>query len=129
MSIPLLCHVFLILFGGFFAIQLTFNSQKFAESNRMDSPQAGFEFKPAGFLMFGFVLMLIATLPMLQIGGFSSAKELVAGVGIFTLSAFIFNMGLLLKVWSTFDGADHEPKNAIRPLIPLIAVIIYFLTS
>jgi hypothetical protein len=99
MSIPLLCHVFLILFGGFFAI------------------------------MFGFVLMLIATLPMLQIGGFSSAKELVAGVGIFTLSAFIFNMGLVLKVWSTFDGADHEPKNAIRPLIPLIAVIIYFVTS
>jgi formate hydrogenlyase subunit 4 len=95
----------------------------------MDSPQAGFAFKPAGFLMFGFVLMLIATLPMLQIGGFSSAKELVAGVGIFTLSAFIFNMGLVLKVWSTFDGADHEPKNAIRPLIPLIAVIIYFVTS
>jgi hypothetical protein len=82
-----------------------------------------------GFLMFGFVLMLIATLPMLQIGGFSSAKELVAGVGIFTFSAFIFNMGLVLKVWSTFDGADHEPKNAIRPLIPLIAVIIYFVTS
>ena len=129
MSIPLLCHVFLILFGGFFAIQLAFNSQKFAESNRMDSPQSGFAFKPAGFLMFGFVLMLIATLPMLQIGGFSSAKELVAGVGIFTFSAFIFNMGLVLKVWSTFDGADHEPKNAIRPLIPLIAVIIYFVTS
>jgi hypothetical protein len=38
-------------------------------------------------------------------------------------------MGLVLKVWSTFDGADHEPKNAIRPLIPLIAVIIYFVTS
>ena len=30
MSIPILCHVFLILFGGFFAIQLTFNSKKFA---------------------------------------------------------------------------------------------------
>jgi hypothetical protein len=73
--------------------------------------------------------MLIASLPMLQIGGFSSAKELVAGIGIFTLFAFIFNMGLVLKVWSTFDGADHHPKNAIRPLIPLIAVIIYFVTS
>ena len=129
MSIPVLCYIFLILFGGFFAIQLSFNSKKFAESNRMDSPQAAFAFKPAGFLMFGFVLMLIATLPMLQIGGFSSAKEVVAGVGIFTLFAFIFNMGLVLKVWSTFDGADHEPKNAIRPLIPLIAVIIYFVTS
>ena len=129
MGVPLYCQIFLILFGGFFAIQLTFNSQKFAESNRMDSPQAGFAFKPAGFLMFGFVLMLIATLPMLQIGGFNSAKELVAGIGIFTLLAFIFNMGLVLKVWSTFDGADHQPKNAIRPLIPLVAVIIYFITS
>jgi formate hydrogenlyase subunit 4 len=129
MGVPLYCQIFLILFGGFFATQLTFNSQKFAESNRMDSPQAGFAFKPAGFLMFGFVLMLIASLPMLQIGGFSSAKELVAGIGIFTLFAFIFNMGLVLKVWSTFDGADHQPKNAIRPLIPLIAVIIYFITS
>ena len=49
MGVPLYCQIFLILFGGFFAIQLTFNSQKFAESNRMDSPQAGFAFKPAGF--------------------------------------------------------------------------------
>ena len=30
MSIPVLCHIFLILFGGFFAFQMTFNSQKFA---------------------------------------------------------------------------------------------------
>jgi len=67
MDIPLLCHVFLILFGGFFAIQLTFNSKKFATSVRMDSPQAAYALKPAGFLMSGTVLMLIATLPMLQI--------------------------------------------------------------
>ena len=63
MSIPVLCHAFLILFGGFFAIQLAFNSQKFAESSlRMNSPQAGYALKPAGFLMCGVVLMLIATL-------------------------------------------------------------------
>jgi hypothetical protein len=59
MSIPVLCHAFLILFGGFFAIQLAFNSQKFAESSlRMDSPQAGYALKPAGFIMCGVVLML-----------------------------------------------------------------------
>ncbi len=129
MDIQVLCHIFLILFGGFFAFQLTFNSAKFAATLRMDSPQAAAAFKPAGFLMFGFVLMLIATLPMLQIGGFSSGKELVAGIGIFTLFAFIYNMGQFLKVWPTFDGADHDIKNAIRPLIPLVAVIIYFITS
>lgn len=89
MSVPILCHVFLILFGGFFAIQLTFNSKKFATSVRMDSPQAAYALKPAGFLMSGTVLMLIATLPMLQIGGFSSTKELFAGMGLFTAFAFI----------------------------------------
>ncbi len=127
MSIPFLCHVFLILFGGFFAIQLTFNSQKFASSLRMDSPQAAYALKPAGFLMSGTVLMLIAIL--FEIGGFSSAKELLAGMGLFCAFAFIWNMGLVLKVWQTFDGEAHDMKNAIRPLIPLVVILIYFWTS
>ena len=126
MSVPILCHVFLILFGGFFAIQLTFNSQKFASSLRMDSPQAAYALKPAGFLMSGTVLMLIATL--FEIGGFSSAKELLAGMGLFCAFAFIWNMGLVLKVWPTFDGEAHDMKNAIRPLIPLVVILIYFCT-
>ena len=126
MSVPILCHVFLILFGGFFAIQLTFNSQKFATSLRMDSPQAAYALKPAGFLMSGTVLMLIVTL--FEIGGFSSTKELLAGMGLFCAFAFIWNMGLVLKVWPTFDGEDHDMKNAIRPLIPLVVVLIYFWT-
>ena len=129
MSIPILCHVFLILFGGFFAIQLTFNSKKFAISLRMDSPQAAQALKPAGFLMGGNVLMLIVTL--LQIGGFerSDTPVLMAGFALFCAFAFIYNMGLFLKIWLTFDGLDHDIKNAIRPLIPLVAVIIYFVTS
>ncbi len=126
MSVPILCHVFLILFGGYFAIQLTFNSQKFAASLRMDSPQAAYALKPAGFLMSGTVLMLIATL--FEIGGFSSAKELLAGMGLFCAFAFIWNMGLVLKVWPTFDGEAHDMKNAIRPLIPLVVILIYFCT-
>ncbi len=126
MSIPFLCHVFLILFGGFFAIQLTFNSKQFASSLRMDSPQAAYALKPAGFLMSGTVLMLIAIL--FEIGGFSSAKELLAGMGLFCAFAFIWNMGLVLKVWPTFDGEAHDMKNAIRPLIPLVVILIYFCT-
>ena len=126
MSVPILCHVFLILFGGFFAIQLTFNSKQFASSLRMDSPQAAYALKPAGFLMSGTVLMLIATL--FEIGGFSSAKELLAGMGLFCAFAFIWNMGLVLKVWPTFDGEAHDMKNAIRPLIPLVVILIYFCT-
>ena len=129
MDIQSICHVFLILFGGFFAIQLTFNSKKFAADLRMDSPQAAAALKPAGFLMSGTVLMLIVT--FLQIGGFERADTpvLLAALGLFTAFAFIYNMGLFLKVWPTFDGADHDIKNAIRPLIPLVVVIIYFWTS
>jgi len=127
MDIPFLCHVFLILFGGFFAIQLTFNSTKFAATLRMNSPEAAAALKPAGFLMSGVVLMLIATL--FGIGGFTATGELLGAMGLFTAFAFIYNMGLFLKVFPTFDGADHEVKNAIRPLIPLIVIIIYFCTS
>jgi len=127
MDIPFLCHVFLILFGGFFAIQMTFNSQKFAATLRMNSPEAAAALKPAGFLMSGVVLMLIATL--FGIGGFTATGELLGAMGLFTSFAFIYNMGLFLKVFPTFDGADHEVKNAIRPLIPLIVIIIYFCTS
>jgi len=127
MDIPFLCHVFLILFGGFFAFQMTFNSQKFAATLRMNSPEAAAALKPAGFLMSGVVLMLIATL--YEIGGFTATGELLGAMGLFTAFAFIYNMGLFLKVFPTFDGADHEVKNAIRPLIPLIVIIIYFCTS
>ncbi|MEC7595518.1 MAG: hypothetical protein VYD29_00135 [Pseudomonadota bacterium] len=129
MSIPVLCHVFLILFGGFFAIQMVFNSQKFAATLRMNSPEAAAALKPAGFLMSGVVLMLIAT--FLQIVGFERADTpvLLAAMGLFTAFAFIYNMGLVMKVWPTFDGADHDVKNAIRPLIPLVVIIIYFSTA
>jgi len=127
MDIPFLCHVFLIMFGGFFAIQMTFNSTKFAATLRMNSPEAAAALKPAGFLMSGVVLMLIATL--FGIGGFTATGELLGAMGLFTAFAFIYNMGLFLKVFPTFDGADHEVKNAIRPLIPLIVIIIYFCTS
>jgi len=127
MDIPFLCHVFLILFGGFFAFQMTFNSTKFAATLRMNSPEAAAALKPAGFLMSGVVLMLIATL--FGIGGFTATEELLGALGLFTAFAFIYNMGLVLKVFPTFDGADHEVKNAIRPLIPLIVIIIYFCTS
>ena len=127
MDIPFLCHVFLILFGGFFAIQMTFNSTKFAATLRMNSPEAAAALKPAGFLMSGVVLMLIATL--FEIGGFTATGELLGAMGLFTAFAFIYNMGLFLKVWPTFDGADHDVKNAIRPLIPLVVIIIYFVTS
>ena len=127
MDIQSICHVFLILFGGFFAFQLTFNAKKFATDLRMDSPQVPYALKPAGFLMGGSVVMLIVS--FFEISIFERTFDtptLFAAMGIVCTFSFIWNMGLVLKVWPTFDGADHDIKNAIRPLIPLIVIIIYF---
>ena len=127
MDIQSICHVFLILFGGFFAFQLTFNAKKFATDLRMDSPQVPYALKPAGFLMGGSVVMLIVS--FFEISIFERTFDtptLFAAMGIVCTFSFIWNMGLVLKVWPTFDGADHHIKNAIRPLIPLIVIIIYF---
>ena len=96
----------------------------------MDSPQAAFALKPAGFLMGGVVIMLIATLPMLQIGGFTGTAELLVAMAIFCASAFIFNMGQVLKsIGQLLMVPIIDVKNAIRPLIPLIVIVIYFWTS
>ena len=127
MDIQSICHVFLILFGGFFAFQLTFNAKKFATDLRMDSPQVPYALKPAGFLMGGSVVMLIVS--FFEISIFERTFDtptLFAAMGIVCTFSFIWNMGLVLKVWPTFDGADHDIKNAIRQLIPLIVIIIYF---
>jgi len=127
MDIQTICHIFLILFGGFFAFQLTFNAKKFATDLRMDSPQVPYALKPAGFLMGGSVVMLIVS--FFEISIFERTFDtptLFAAMGIVCTFSLIWNMGLVLKVWPTFDGADHHIKNAIRPLIPLIVIIIYF---
>ena len=127
MDIPFLCHVFLILFGGFFAIQMTFNSHKIRCNASHEFPRSCCCFKTrrisnewSGFN---------ADCHVFEIGGFTATGELLGAMGLFTAFAFIYNMGLFLKVFPTFDGADHEVKNAIRPLIPLIVIIIYFGTS
>ena len=80
--IPFICHVFLILFGGFFGLNLAFN-KNFVQSNiGFPSKDAMYMGRPLGFMMTGMVLMLIATL--FQIGSFNSANE-VLGVCLFLL--------------------------------------------
>tara|TARA_B100000767_G_scaffold170298_1_gene159401 strand:- start:153 stop:392 length:240 start_codon:yes stop_codon:yes gene_type:complete len=79
--------------------------------------------------MMAIVLMLIVTLPSLQIGGFSSTKELIALVGVYSVMLFFWNMGQHLKIWSTPDGREYFKKNTYRPLIPLIVVLIYFYSA
>ena len=70
--IPFLCHVFLILFGGFFGLNFAFN-KNFVKSNiGYESTESSYMGRPLGFLMIGLVLMFIATL--FQIGGYNSTN-------------------------------------------------------
>ena len=82
--------------------------------------------RPLGFLMIGVVLMLIATL--LQIGSFNSPNEVIGIMFIFTILAFCYNMGTTLKFFESFDGNDWPIKNAIRPLIPMVVILIRYFT-
>ena len=124
--IPFLCHVFLILFGGFFALNFVFNKNFAKNSFGYDSIEAVYMGRPFGFLMSGVILMLIATL--FQIGGFSSANELIAVIFIFTVLGALYNLALYLKIWPTHNGNPHDIKNVIRPLIPLAVIIIRYIT-
>ncbi len=122
--IPFLCHVFLILFGGFFGLNFAFN-KNFAQKNfDYDNIQATYMGRPLGFLMTGLVLMAIAAL--FQIGGVTSANEIFGALFIFTILAFIYNSALTMNILPTHDGSPHHIKNAIRPLIPMVVILIRY---
>jgi len=124
--IPFLCHVFLILFGGFFGLNFAFN-KNFAKNNfGFDNIQAAYMGRPLGFLMTGCVLMAIFAL--FEIAGVTSANEIFGAIFIFTVLAFVYNMSLVMKILPTHDGNDHDIKNAIRPLIPMVVIIIRYFT-
>ena len=124
--IPFLCHVFLIFFGGFFGLNFAFNTN-FVKSNiGYESTEASYMGRPLGFLMIGLVLMFIATL--FQIGGFTSSNEIFGVLFIFTVLAFFYNLSLTMKILPTHDGEPHDIKNAIRPLIPMVVILIRYFT-
>ena len=122
--IPFLCHIFLILFGGFFGLSFAFNKSFVQNSIGYGSKEAMYMGRPLGFLMIGVVLMLIATL--LQIGSFNSPNEVIGIMFIFTILAFSYNIGTTLKFFESFDGNDWPIKHAIRPLIPMVVILIRY---
>ena len=124
--IPFICHVFLILFGGFFGLSFAFNKNFVKNSIGFESRDAMYMGRPLGFLMIGVVLMLIATL--FQIGDFNSANEVIGIMFIFTIIAFCYNIGTTMKIFESFDGNDWPIKHAIRPLIPMIVILIRYFT-
>ena len=40
---------------------------------------------------------------------------------------FCYNVGTTLKIFESFDGNDWPIKHAIRPLIPMIVIIIRYI--
>ena len=124
--IPFLCHVFLILFGGFFGLNFAFN-KNFANKNfGFDNIQAAYMGRPLGFLMTGCIVMAIFAL--FQIAGVTSANEIFGAIFVFTVLAFVYNMSLVMKILPTHDGKDHDIKNAIRPLIPMVVILVRYFT-
>ena len=124
--IPFLCHVFLILFGGFFGLNFAFNKNFAQKSFGFDNIQAAYMGRPLGFLMTGCVLM--ALLALFGIAGVTSANEIFGAIFVFTVLAFLYNMALVMKILPTHDGNDHHIKNAIRPLIPMVVILIRYFT-
>jgi hypothetical protein len=122
--IPFLCHIFLILFGGFFGLSFSFNKNFVNNSIGYGSKDAMYMGRPLGFLMIAVVLMLIATL--FQIGGFSSSNEVIGILFIFTILAFCYNVGTTLKIFESFDGKDWPIKHAVRPLIPMVIILLRY---
>jgi len=122
--IPFLCHIFLILFGGFFGLSFAFNKNFVNNSIGYGSKDAMYMGRPLGFLMLAVVLMLIATL--FQIGGFSSSNEVIGILFIFTILAFCYNVGTTLKIFESFDGKDWPIKHAVRPLIPMVIILLRY---
>ena len=124
--VPFLCHVFLILFGGFFGLNFAFN-KNFAQKNfGFDNIQAAYMGRPLGFLMTGCILMAIFAL--FQIAGVTSANEIFGAIFIFTVLAFVYNMSLVMKILPSYDGNAHDIKNAIRPLIPMVVILVRYFT-
>ena len=124
--VPFLGHAFLIFFAGFFSLNFVFN-KNFTKSFGFESPEAAQMGRPLGFLMFGVVLMLIATL--FQIGGFNSTNEIYAILFIFALLGFVNNVLMYLKVLESLNDSQQNIKNAIRPLIVVIVVLIIYFTG
>ena len=124
--IPFICHIFLIFFGGFMSLSMIFNPN-FVKGMGFESVEARFLGRGLGFSIFAITLVFIATL--FQWGRFTSFFEIYAVLFLFTLFGFLNQLLMYLKVLKTHNDQPVPMANVIRPLIPLIVIIIRRLTS
>ena len=124
--IPFICHIFLIFFGGFMSLSMIFNPN-FVKGMGFESVDARFLARGFGFSIFAITCVFVATL--FQWGNFTSFFEIYAVLFLFTLFAFLNQLLMYIKVLKTHDDKPVPMANMIRPLIPLIVIIIRRLTS
>ena len=125
-TIPFICHIFLVLFGGFMSLSLIFNPN-FVKSLGMESVEASFIGRGLGFALLSITLVMLATL--FQMGQFTSFFEVYAILFLFTLFGFLNQLLMYTKVLKNHNDKAVPIANVIRPLIPLIVIIIRRLTS
>lgn len=68
--------------------------------------------------------MFIATL--FQIGDYGSANDIFTALFIFLVLASIHGFALSFRILATHDGNDWLFKQNLRPLIPLVILIIRY---
>ena len=125
-TIPFICHIFLIFFGGFMSLSMIFNPN-FVKGMGFESVEARFLGRGLGFSVLAITLVFVATL--FQWGRFTSFFEIYTVLFLFTLFAFLNQLLMYLKVLKTHNDQPVPMANVIRPLIPLIVIIIRRLTS
>ena len=125
-TIPFICHIFLIFFGGFMSLSMIFNPN-FIKGMGFESVDARFLGRGLGFSVLAITLVFIATL--FQWGRFTSFFEIYAVLFLFTFFGFLIQLLMYLKVLNTHNDQPVPMANVIRPLIPLIVIIIRRLTS
>ena len=125
-TIPFICHIFLIFFGGFMSLSMIFNPN-FVKGMGFDSVDARFLGRGLGFSVLAITLVFIATL--FQWGRFTSFFEIYTVLFLFTLFGFLNQLLMYFKVLKTHNDQQVPMANVIRPLIPLIVIIIRRLTS
>ena len=124
--IPFVCHIFLIFFGGFMSLSMIFNPN-FVKEMGFESVDARFLGRGLGFSVLAIACVFIATL--FQWGRFTSFFEIYAVLFLFTLFGFLNQLLMYLKVLKTHNDKPVPMANIIRPLIPLVVIIIRRLTS
>ena len=108
------------------SLSMIFNPN-FVKGMGFESVDARFLARGFGFSILAITCVFIATL--FQTGKFTSFYEVYAVLFLFTLFAFINQLLMYFKVLKTHDDKPVPMANIIRPLIPLIVIIIRRLTS